>query len=227
MGLTGLFAVVGGFATTFIIPVATGSFKAPLFIYVHGLLAFMWVCLFIIQVSLIHRRNYRLHMRTGIVALVIALGIVLTMLPVGNYAVQKELGQGLGATAISGIVGVVTSGLLFLSLVIAGLMNRKRPSSHKRLMLLANIALLWPAWFRFRHYFPAIPNPEIWFAVVLADSLIVIAWIRDKKVSGRIHPVLLYIGGLIIAEHIFEVLAFDSKGWREVAGFIYSRYNSI
>ncbi len=42
MGLVGLFAVLVGFAKTFIIPVAAGNFKAPFSIHLHGAFAFGW-----------------------------------------------------------------------------------------------------------------------------------------------------------------------------------------
>jgi hypothetical protein len=221
IGLVGVFAVLTGFAKTFILPVSAGNFKAPPVIYIHGAFAFGWIILFVTQTFLIHFNNYRIHMTLGIVGIFIALGVALTMIPAGLYAVEKELKQGLGDTAISGIVGTCISALMFFSIVLAGIIYRNKPETHKRLMLLATILVLWPAWFRFRHYFPSIPRPDIWFAVVLADSLIVISWIRDKLVNGRIHPVLGYIGTIIMAEHIFEVIMFDSNSWRVVAKHIY------
>lgn len=48
---------------------------------------------------------------------------------------------------------------MFTGLVAAGLINRRRPEVHKRLMLLATLLILWPAWFRFRHFFPGVPRP--------------------------------------------------------------------
>ncbi len=48
MSLVGLLAVLVGFAKTFIIPVAAGSFKAPFSIHLHGAFAFGWVILFVI-----------------------------------------------------------------------------------------------------------------------------------------------------------------------------------
>lgn len=89
-------------------------------------------------------------------------------------------------------------------------------------MLLATLVVLWPAWFRFRHYFPSVPRPDIWFAVVLADSLIVISCIWDKSINGKVHPVFKFVGVFIILEHIFEVIYFDSPIWRSVAKFIYT-----
>ncbi|MCK7590601.1 hypothetical protein M0G43_08455 [Subsaxibacter sp. CAU 1640] len=161
-------------------------------------------------------------MRLGVAGLFIALAAGITIMPAGLYAVQKELKSGLGDTAISGIIGNCTTALMFLGLVIAAIVYRKNGAVHKRLMLLSVIVLLWPAWFRFRYYFPSVERPDIWFAVVLADSLIIISWIWDKLANGKIHPVLLYVGGAIILEHILEVIYFDSTPWRFVAKHMYN-----
>jgi len=219
--MIGLFAVLIGFAKTFILPVSKGSFSAPTIVYIHGAFAFSWILLFIIQTSLINLKKYHTHIIIGTFGILIAIGTAFTMLPVGMYAANKELKQGLGETAISGILGVCTAAIMFLSIVIAALLNRKKPATHKRLMLLATIVVLWPAWFRFRHYFPSVPRPDIWFAVVLADSLIVISCIWDKIINGRVHPVFKYVGSLIILEHIFEVTFFDSPNWRVLSKYIF------
>jgi len=88
-------------------------------------------------------------------------------------------------------------------------------------MLLATIVVLWPAWFRFWHYFPSVPRPEIWFALILADSLIVISWIWDKLKNGTIQAVLKYVGSFMILEQTFEVVMFDKPVWRAVAKWMY------
>ena len=217
MGITGLLAVVIGFFTTYIQPYYKGSFSAPAVVHIHGAFAFAWVVLFLVQTILVKYRKFRLHQSLGYFSLVITVGILLTMLPTGLFQVRKDLSRGLGGTAYSSIFGVLTTAIMFAILVGAGLYFRKRPKLHKRLFLLATIILLWPAWFRFRHYFPSVPRPDIWFALVLADSLILFAWIADKITWGKIHPVLLYGGLLIIAEHCFEVLCFDSKVWRKIS----------
>jgi hypothetical protein len=222
MGIVGLLAIHIGFAKTYLMPVAQGNFKAPLVVYIHGALAFSWILLFFVQTVLIRVNNFRLHRTLGFSSFIIALGTAITTVLVGRYAVEKELANGLGETAISTIFGTITSAILFLSLVIAGYVKRKRPQVHKRLMLLATIVLLWPAWFRFRHYFPPMERPDIWFGLVLADSLIIISWIWDRIANGRVHPTLLYVGLFIIAEQTFEVFMFDSGWWRISSNWIYN-----
>lgn len=222
IAILGFVAIHVGFSTTFLFPVARGSFKAPISIYIHGVFAFCWILLFLVQTLLIHFKNYKLHKSLGLLGLFIALGTAITIIPAALFAVEKELKLGLGDTAISGLLGTCTSSLMFLSLVLAGLYFRKKPEYHKRFILLSVIVLLWPAWFRFRHFFPSIERPDIWFAVVLADSLIVISWIWDKYSNGKVHPILKYFGSFIILEHIWEVIMFDNTNWRFVAKYIYN-----
>lgn len=221
ISIVGLLAVLIGFAKTFFLPMASGTFTAPASIHIHGSFAFSWIFLFVIQNCLIHFSKYYLHRALGIFGFLIAIVLTITVLPTGLYVVDRDIRQGLGPAAYSTLLGTVTSGIMFFAFVLAGLWKRKKPGSHKRLMLLATIVVLWPAWFRFRHYFPSVPRPEIWFALILADSLIVISWLWDQLTNGKIHPVLKYAGLFIILEQTFEVIAFDTPAWRGLAKSLY------
>lgn len=225
LSFVGLLAAVIGFAKTFFVPVSQGTFSAPVSVHVHGAFAFAWIILFVVQNVLVNQRKYQLHRTLGLIGIIIAIGVMVTMIPVGIFAVDRELGRDSSGAAYSGLLGVVISGLLFFSMVLAGLITRRRPDYHKRFMLLATIVVLWPAWFRFRHYFPSVPHPEIWFALVLADSLIVISWFWEWLTLRKIHPVLLWGGLFIIIEQTTEVIIFDSPGWRLAARWLYEVFN--
>lgn len=194
-------------------------------IHIHGAFAFAWIILFVVQTSLIHFRKYDFHRALGFLGTVIAAGVTVTMIPAGLFQVQKELNQGLGNSGYSSLLGVFTSGILFFSLVVAGVVNRKKPGFHKRYMLLATIVVLWPAWFRFRHYFPSIPRPEIWFALVLADSLIVFSWLWEKIRYGTVHRVLKYMGLFIILEQTLEVAVYNSPPWQSLSKWLYTIFS--
>lgn len=221
IGVIGLFAAFTGFSTTFLMPLVKGTFGAPFIIYVHGAFAFSWICLFITQSLLIQNNSFRQHKLLGFLGVGIAIGVTFTIVPVGLYQVQNELNEGLGQIAISSIIGTLTSGIIFISLVFAAILKRHDSSTHKRLMLLATILLMWPAWFRFRHIFPSVPNPEIWFAIVLADSLIIISIIWDKITYGKVNRALLYAGLFIIIEHVAEAFMFNTTPWNDLANKIY------
>lgn len=219
IGLVGFLAVFIGFGKT--LPPVIKDGNAPVSIYIHGAFAFSWLCLFFIQATLIRYNNFRMHKVLGILGIFIATSTALTMLPAGVYQVQKDLNNGLGEASYSNIIGVVTGATIFLAIVVAGILNRGNPPVHKRLMLLATIQVLWVAWFRFRHYFPSVPRPDIWFGLVLPNSLIIISWIWDRSVNGRLHPVLGWVGAFIIAEQTFEVIMFDTPAWRLLAKGIF------
>ncbi len=220
-GIVALIVALTGFSTTFILPMARGTFTTPTIIHIHGALAFSWICLFIVQSTLVKTNKVATHMTLGYVVFIVALGLTVTFIPVGLYQIEREQAQGLGQTAISSIVGTVTSAIIFLSLVIFGMLKRKQSATHKRLMLLATILLLWPAWFRFRHIFPSVPNPEIWFAVVLADSMIIFSILWDRIRYGKFDNTFSVVGLLIILDHVVEAWMFDSASWRICANAIY------
>lgn len=222
MALLGLSVVLAGFSRTYFAPVAAGTFDAPLVVHVHGAAAFAWVLLFGLQTTLIWTGRYDIHVRTGVLGVFIAMVVAGTAVPVGLYVVERDLAAGLGPLAVSSLLGVVTAISLFLVLVAAGVACRDRPAVHKRLMLLATIVVLWPAWFRLRHWFPDVPKPEIWFGVVAAYSLVPIAMIRDRFVEGRVHPVWWWVGLPVVGEQTAEAFLFDSSPWRAVASGLHS-----
>lgn len=222
MGLLAVAVALTGFATTFFAPLASGTFRAPPVVYVHGAAAFAWIAVFAGQPLWIRAGRFGRHRLFGAAGLVAATVFVLTTPHVGAYVAARDLAAGGGETALSGIVGTLSSPLLFASIVVAGVLARGRPETHKRLMLLATIVVLWPAWFRFRHYFPDVPRPDIVFGVVVADSLILVAALRDLLTLGRAHPVWIIGGGAVVAENIAEVLLFDSPLWRALAKGLYA-----
>ncbi|MGZ8347081.1 MAG: hypothetical protein ACXWUP_08230, partial [Allosphingosinicella sp.] len=180
MAWVGASAAVAGFSTTYFIPLAGARFEGPAITHIHGLLFFGWITLLIVQTALIRRRNSRLHRRIGLAALPLAAAMAISGAGVGIYAVRRDLAVGMvGDVAHSQLIGVLAAMLIFVSYVSIALAARKHPDWHKRMMVLATIAVLWPAWFRFRHFMPWIPRPEISLAIVVADAPILVAMVRD------------------------------------------------
>jgi hypothetical protein len=221
MGGVVLFAVVFGFGRTYAMPMARGTFESPVVVHVHGVFAMAWILLFVTQPLLVRWRQLRWHRQLGRIGLPLAVGVAVTMIPAGFFQATRDDAAGAGPTGISGFLGVFTSGALFVALVAAGIMARRDREAHARWLLLATLVVAWPAWFRFRHYFPDVPRPEFWFAIVLAYVWIPVAAIRDRMTRGAVHPVLAWGGFAIIAEQTFEALAFDSPWWRAIARALY------
>lgn len=222
MAFLAVAAVLVGFSTTYFGPVAAGQFRGPIITHIHGGLFFAWMVLFTLQPLLIRSDRRHLHRKLGLAALPLAVAMATSGIGVGLYAVRRDLAAGAGDIAYSSLIGVLIAMVLFVAFVATAILLRKRPAWHKRMILLATIAILWPAWFRFRHLMPWMPRPDIWLAVVLSDSLILVAVLRDQVLFRRVHPAYWIFGSALIADHIAEVLLFDSPLWRAAAKAIYS-----
>lgn len=223
MGAVAAIAVLVGFGRTYAMPMARGAFEAPGAVHIHGMFAAAWILLFLVQPLLIRWRRVTLHRQLGRLGVPVAIGVAVTMIPAGFFQATRDAHAGAGPTGISTLLGVFTSGAIFLALVTAGILTRRNREAHARWMLLATLFVIWPAWFRFRHYFPSVPRPDIWFGIVLAYFWIGLAAIRDRMVRGAVHPVIFWGGLALVVETALEVVAFDSYWWRVVAQALYER----
>ncbi|MEZ4455859.1 MAG: hypothetical protein R2882_04780 [Gemmatimonadales bacterium] len=222
MAVITLVAVAVGFGRTYAAPMATGVFNGPTILHVHGAFALSWVLLFLSQPLLIRFSQPVLHRRLGRLGLPLAVGVATTMVPAGVYQATRDAAAGAGATGISSIVGVLTSGILFVTLVSCGILARRDREAHARWLLLATLVVAWPAWFRWRHWFPSVPRPDIWFAVVIPYLWVGVAMLRDRALRTAVHPVLKFAGVAVVLEQSLEVVAFDTPPWRAVAQLLYA-----
>jgi hypothetical protein len=219
-GLIGLAVIALGFGVTYVAPMVRGTFSAPWFVHLHGASALGWVLLLISQATLVRRRATTLHTRLGQAALPLALSIWATGIATAVWAAQRDLPTS-GTAATSSLAGTVSGLTLFLLLVAAAMLMRRRADWHKRLAMLATIQLLWPAFFRLRHLLPGVPDPDIWFALVLAYSPILVAALRDHRRYGRVHPVWLYVAPALVLEQSLESVYFDQGYLRRFGEWVY------
>jgi uncharacterized membrane protein len=199
---------------------ARRSFHAPAVVHIHGLLALSWILLFGVQTLLVRKGATELHMRLGIVALPLAVGILVSGVLVGSWTVVRDLPT-TGQMAFASLAGTFTSLAMFTGLVAWALLFRRRPDWHKRLLLLATITVWWPAWFRWRHLFTGVPRPDLVFGLLIADLPILIAAIRDRIRYSAVHPVWLFVGPAVFLEQLFEVLNFGNGGWPALGKWLY------
>ena len=220
MGLAGLTVAAIGFSTTYTLPMARGSFHAPWFVHLHGAACLSWLLLIITQSQLVRLHHTPLHRRLGLIALPLALVLWSAGIATQLWATKRDLPTQ-GTVATSSLIGTISGLTLFLLLVMAAIAMRRRSDWHKRLILLATIHVLWPAFFRLRHLLPFVPRPEIWLALVLAYSPILIAVVRDYRCYGRVHPVWLTVAPALVIEQFIEIASFDSSPWRRLGQAVY------
>ena len=220
-GLLGLSVVALGFGVTYVVPMVWRTFSAPWFVHLHGASALSWIVLFICQAKLVRGCRRPLHRRLGQAALPLALVVWASGIATAIWAAQRVLPEQ-GTAATSSLSGTVSGLTLYLLLVIAAVAARRRPDWHKRLVMLATIQVLWPAFFRLRHLLPAVPYPDISFALVMAYSPILIAALRDQWRYGTVHPVWLFVGPALVIEQSLEFAFFDQGPLRSFGRWVYA-----
>lgn len=220
-GLVGLLVVALGFGVTYAAPMARRTFSAPWFVHLHGAAALSWVLLFIVQARLVRATRTPLHRRLGRIAIPLAFLLWAAGIATAVWAATRDL-PAQGSAATSSLGGTVSGLTLYLALVLAAVAMRRRPDWHKRLVMLATIQVLWPAFFRLRHWLPAVPNPDIWFAFVLAYSPILVAALRDYRRYREVHPVWLFVAPALVLEQVVEFMLFDRPPLRNFGQWVYA-----
>jgi hypothetical protein len=95
--------------------------------------------------------------------------------------------------------------LLFGGLVMTAVWLRQRPQTHKRLMLMAMVALLPPAFGRFVAYFTHVGVEAAVPALMCATSGICVG--IDAIRHRRLHPAFAWSSALVIAVNVMTYVA--------------------
>jgi hypothetical protein len=195
-----------GFAKNYYLRAWIGTRPITFMVHLHGLIMTAWVFLFLTQTLLIANGRVDLHRKLGIAggilaSIVVALGCytiaasILRQLPDANMQRFTHL-----FLAFDGL-----SLLLFGGLVVTAMGVRLRPQIHKRLMLMAMVSLLPPAFGRFVAYFISVGvQGTVLMLMCITVGLCVVIDIMRRR---RPHPALLWSGALVVAVNIVTYLA--------------------
>jgi hypothetical protein len=219
--VTAIYAIAAlvfvGFARTFFLKYWFETPGLTKLLHLHGAVFTSWLVLHYTQARLIAARRVDLHRRLGIFGAV--LGYSMFLLGVLVAIQSAALGRvPIGTPPLvfmSVPIGTVT---VFMLLLTAALVMRKRADWHKRLMLLATIALVIPAAARLSTYVTGRPNPLIGIGV----SVLLIAWccVEDWRRIGRIHPAYKIAGTLLIISMPARLLMGQTETWQHIAAWL-------
>ena len=186
-------AVFIGFAPTYYLRSTFGGRPLSGLVHLHGALATTWMLLFLVQTSLVAARRTDLHRRLGVAGGVLAVLLVLVGYVTAIEGARHGVTPPGGPPAMAFLAVPLGALATFAVLLGAGLYHRKRPETHKRLMLLATIALITPALARFRYLGPG--GPPV--AITGTCLFVVACLIYDRASHGRVHPAFFW-GGLFL-----------------------------
>ncbi len=206
-----------GFAPTFYLrPFFHPEPLIPLLI-LHGLIFTAWIVLLLIQTTLIATKRTRIHRRLGIAGAVLA---VLLILIGTTTAIIRAKVTGVPGSPSPLVFLTIPLGdmLVFGILVGCAFYFRHRADIHKRLMILATIAILPAAVARLPLGFILRISPLAFFA--LSDLFIIPCLIYDFATRGRPHRATLFGGLLIIASHPLRFWIGNTNAWLNFATWL-------
>jgi hypothetical protein len=223
----------GGFAPTYWLQLAPGTFVGAPLLHLHALLFSAWTLFFLLQTTLVATGRVARHRAWGLLGISLATAMVLVGFAAADAVLVRRLAAGLGDAARAFHIVSTSMITIFGVLVCAAIAYVKQPEIHKRLMLLATISVLPPAIARV--FFavsvgvaaglrPGLGPPRtvesVLISALVADLLIVAAMTYDWRTRGRIHPAYLIGGGVIVAVQFLRLPVSTTQWWYSLADFL-------
>lgn len=218
----GMAALVGavvflGFARSYYLrPLMPGTASLPSLtplIHVHALLFSAWIALLVLQARLVAARRIDLHRRLGLAGVALAVLMLVVGALVALHGVVRGVSPG-GMDPRRFLAFPLFALIVFALLSFAGVRARREAQSHKRLMLLATIALLPPALARWLIFSLGL-GPPVVLAISTLFVLPLVAW--DLATRRRLHPATLWGGLLVIASGPLRFAIALTDAWLEFA----------
>ena len=203
--------VFAGFARTYYLRPFFDSKPLVTILHLHGLVFTSWVLLFVVQTALVAKRRTDVHRLLGVAGG--ALAALMVVVGVTTALVRAKVADVPPGAPSPLVFLTVPLGdmLVFASLVGAGLYFRRRLDVHKRLMLLATIAVMPAAVARLPLEFMRTASLLTAFAV--SDLLIVPCLLYDLLTRGRLHRATVAGGLLIVVSHLLREPVGHTRAW--------------
>ena len=200
-----------GFARSFFLRPLFPEWHSPneSIFYVHGTLFAGWFALLVTQSSLVTGGRIDLHRRFG----VLGAGLAASMVVMGIVSAL------VAAHRPTGFIDLPVPPLVFLSvplfdmptfgvLVALAILKRGNPQTHKRLILIASVALVTAAVARW----PGLPkNPLVFFGISDLFLLPLVVW--DLRTRGRLHPVTVWAGLWLVISQPLRLFVGGTAAW--------------
>jgi len=219
MAVAIVIVIFAGFSRTFYLrPYFHPERLIPLLI-LHGIVFSAWLALFVTQTTLVATKRTRIHMKLGVAGGVLAASMII----IGCVtAVVRAKGPSPipGVNPLSFLTIPLGDMLVFGILVGAAFYFRRKLDTHKRLMLLAFIALLPAAVARLPIGFIETGGPLAFYG--LSDLFIIPCLIFDVVTRGRPHRATVLGGALLIASHPLRLVNGGTHAWLAFATWLTS-----
>jgi hypothetical protein len=214
MSIASIITVFVGFAPTYYLKGYFGAAPLAPLVHLHGLVFTSWILLFFAQTVLIASHQIGIHRRLGMAGAVLAALLVVVGLTTAVAFARRTVATG-GAGTLAFLAIPFGDMLVFAILVSAGIFYRRRPETHKRLMLIATISILGAAISRWP--FAIMQTGPVPFFVV--TDLFVLAGVCYDLVSRRhIHSAYVWGGLLLLISQPIRLAVGHTDPWLALVG---------
>ena len=211
-----LVVVFAGFSRTFFLKGAFGSPALSALPIIHGVIMTLWFGLFLLQSRLIAMRKQDLHRRLGIFGAILAVAVVIAGVSLGISAARQGHSPGPPPLIFLGVP--LFDMLIFGILASTGIYFRARAATHKRLMLLANLAMLTAAIARIPIALIHDAGLPMYFGLTILIILLFVA--IDSIRHRRLHPAFAWGAALVIASVPIRLWVMGTAAWMSFATWV-------
>lgn len=212
------------FLPTYWLPLFSGSLRLSPAVHVHAGVQFGWVLLFATQAGLAGSGRIRVHRALGVGGVMLAAAMLAFGLVAAVHCYHSQAAAGHAEQARAFLIAPVTNIMFFAGLVGVAAANVRRPDIHKRLMVVATVAVLAPAIARVFLVIvtggtTVVPPPiEVTLVPALVtDLLLVVAMVHDRRTYGRVHRVYWIGGGLLLGSQVLRIPLAQTPLWESIA----------
>jgi hypothetical protein len=208
--------VAVGFGPTFFLRPWSGAADYrggpfPVHLIVHGGFLSAWFLLFVAQPTLVAAHRVDLHRRLGVIGVGVAVGVTLASIVTIVRFVPRATAAGAPEEAILGVsLGDLAALVVFMVCVGSAVYWRRRPAAHARLMFLASVFIVAPAFSASRPIGRAVGQYGEASGLVFQVACIVALVVCDVVTRKRVHPATWFGIAMYLASAIAVVAAIVS-----------------
>lgn len=209
-----LFAIMifVGFWPSYYGPLTRGATSTHWILHTHGVIYIGWMFLFVAQAALAARGRLRTHRAVGNVAL--GYGALVWVVGVFVSFAAPVLSVRSGRWTVDQAAAFLPIPLgdmvLFGAFLAAAAIYRNRAELHKRLMVLATLAIVFAAAFRLQN--AGVPRSA---AIIVWFVPLVLAMVYDWRQHGRVHGVY-WIGAAAMAVALLRMPFGGTDAWLSI-----------
>ena len=228
-----LAVAVVGFAPTYWVPMLRGTLDVHPLAHLHAAVFYGWLLLLIKQSSLASAGRLARHRSLGMLGVALATAMLFVGIGMAIDSIRALDAAGLGEQGRRFAIVPLTAAPFFAGMFALAVAKARNRELHNRLILVATISLLQAAVGRWFVLLlapprpagltgPLIPPPVAVTIMpgLVADLLIVVAMIHDRRTRGRIHPAYLIGGAAVVFLQVIRVPLSATTAWAHVVNWV-------